>query len=98
MIGYGNTDMETPKKQTAVTTTDYVCMKPALLSLTENQAALLKMCFATKSFTLGSQTYLKKPLTTQEKLLVESLTSSENPLPDMDEDEPWHDETKEEYK
>ena len=96
MIAFGSTAMEIPKKQTENQMTDCAYMKHELLSSIRNQADLLKMCFATKSFTLGFPTSLKKPWTTPLKSWERLSSNLNKTLPDMGEDD--EDENEEIYK
>ena len=94
----GNMDMETQEPQTAKKMMDYVFTKPEPFLSIRNPLALLRMSFATRRFTLGFPTSLKNQSMTQQGSWERSSLNSKSSLPDMDEDEPWHEETIEEYK
>jgi len=99
MVVFGNTDTETPELPMDTRTMDYASMKPRPYTLTHRQADHLKMSFVTSSFMLGFPICPKSQSMKLERYWVKSSTHLNNTLPNLDEDEPWYDEEKEEeYK
>ena len=90
--------MGTLEKPTTKTTTACAITQTEPFLSTHNPLVLLRMSFAMRPFTLGFPIYRKNLSMTQQGLWVKSLTNSKEVLPDFEEDEPWHDETIEEYK